>query len=47
MFFEGKPETEIRTELKKNGFKWTPSKECWQNYINRNSVDFAIKIAKR
>lgn len=35
LFFDDKPEPEIRTRLKSNGFRWTPSKECWQSYRGR------------
>jgi hypothetical protein len=45
LFFEGKPAEEIRTQLKKNGFRWTPSKGCWQSYRNRHSMETAKQIA--
>ncbi|MCP3678984.1 MAG: DUF3560 domain-containing protein [Gammaproteobacteria bacterium] len=32
MFFDGKPEQAIRTELKRSGFRWSPTNECWQSY---------------
>ena len=30
--FNEKPDTELRNKLKKNGFRWTPSKGVWQCY---------------
>lgn len=34
VYFPGKPDDETRANLKKNGFRWSPSNECWQAYIN-------------
>lgn len=36
IFFDGKPDFEIRKALKSNGFRWTPSKGCWQCYNSDN-----------
>ena len=47
LFFLGKPEAELRTELKKNGFRWTPSLGCWQAYRNSWSLKAASEIANR
>lgn len=30
LFFDGKPELEVRTKLKQNGFRWSPYNGCWQ-----------------
>lgn len=32
LFFEGKPSQEIRTDLKRNGFRWSPRNGCWMSY---------------
>lgn len=32
IFYPGKPERETIEKLKKSGFRWTPSKGCWQAY---------------
>jgi hypothetical protein len=37
MFFAGKPEQSIRTELKRNGFRWSPRNGCWQAFINNRA----------
>lgn len=42
IFFEGKPEPEVRDILKKNGFRWAPSNSAWQRHLNRNS-EFALE----
>ena len=34
--FDGKPDAEIRTLLKGNGFKWAPSQGAWQRQITSN-----------
>lgn len=44
VYFPGKPEREIINELKHNGFRWTPSKGCWQSYINHNSRNYVMKF---
>lgn len=33
LFFDGKPSDAIRSELKSNAFRWTPSNCCWQSYL--------------
>ncbi|MCM1245766.1 MAG: hypothetical protein NC293_09010 [Roseburia sp.] len=37
LFFEGKPEPEVREILKRNGFRWAPSQLAWQRHLNGNS----------
>lgn len=37
LFFEGKPEPEVREVLKGNGFKWAPSQGAWQRQLTRNA----------
>ena len=44
LFFPGKPDEDVRNELKKNGFRWSPSNGCWQSYINRCQIDRAKGI---
>lgn len=34
--FDGKPDADIRTLLKSNGFKWAPSQGAWQRQITAN-----------
>lgn len=36
IIFDGKPEADVRTLLKSNGFKWTPSQGVWQRQITAN-----------
>ena len=44
IFFNGKPSAEIRTQLKKNGFRWTPSIEAWQSYRSDHASRAAQEI---
>lgn len=47
IIFPGKPDASIRTELKKNGFKWAPSQCAWQNYRNTRNLDKAKEIVNK
>lgn len=42
LFFEGKPEPEVREILKSNGFRWAPSQSAWQRQLNNNGR-YALK----
>lgn len=44
LFFDGKPDEATRTELKRNGFRWSPSNMAWQSYRGQYQVDRAKKI---
>jgi hypothetical protein len=37
IIFEDKPEHEIRQELKKNGFRWSPRESAWQRKLTNNA----------
>lgn len=45
--FPGKPSDELRTELKRNGFKWAPSVGAWQRMPSQWALDVAKRIAAR
>ncbi len=42
LFFDGKPDEEIRIILKSNGFKWAPSVGAWQRQLT-NNARYALK----
>ena len=44
IFFNGKPSAEVRSQLKKNGFRWTPSIGAWQSYRSENANRAAKEI---
>jgi len=44
IFFNGKPSAETRTQLKKNGFRWTPSISAWQSYRSDHASRAAQEI---
>lgn len=46
IYFPGKPDDEMRTNLKRNGFRWAPSMGCWQAYISRWALDFVKELIK-
>lgn len=37
LFFDGKPDAEIRDAVKHNGFKWSPKNNCWQRQLTNNA----------
>lgn len=44
LFFNGKPSDEIRTKLKRNAFRWSPSNGCWQSYLKHWQITQATAI---
>lgn len=43
--FEGKPAEEIRTILKSNGFKWSPTRGAWVRNLNNGGV-YRAKVVR-
>lgn len=46
IIFPGIPDAALRTELKRNGFKWAPSQGAWQNFRNKRNLDKAKELIK-
>ena len=44
IFFDEKPDEEVRKELKSNGFRWAPSQGAWQRKLNTNALYSARKL---
>lgn len=44
VFFDEKPDEEKRTELKKGGFRWSPTAGAWQRQLNGNALYAANDI---
>lgn len=38
LFFPGKPDDEIRDQLKHNAFRWSPRNGCWQSFLNAYQI---------
>lgn len=47
IIFDGKPDAEIRTLLKSNGFKWAPSQGAWQRQITSNGKWALKKVVEQ
>ena len=47
IIFDGKPDAEIRTLLKNNGFKWAPSQGAWQRQITTNGKYALNSVVKK
>lgn len=45
IIFDAKPDEDLRTELKRNGFRWAPSQNAWQRQYTDNAM-FAVKRIK-
>ena len=45
LFFDGKPDADVRAELKGYGFRWAPSVNAWQRQLNEHVFSVADKIA--
>ncbi|NOW95837.1 DUF3560 domain-containing protein [Mucilaginibacter sp. SG564] len=47
IIFEGKPDAEIRKQLKGFGFRWSPSESAWQRHISDHAAYTAEWIANK
>ena len=47
LFFEGKPNQEIRNILKKRAFKWSPRNGCWQRQLTDNARYATKKVIEQ
>lgn len=47
IYFPGKPDPDLRSDLKRQGFKWAPSVGAWQRYPSNWAFDTAKKFAER
>lgn len=45
IFFDGKPDAEIRKKLKSNGFRWAPSVGAWQRQRSNRALSLARSVA--
>lgn len=46
LIFPGKPDAEVRTKLKRSGFRWSPSEGAWQRHLNNAGIYAAQQIVK-
>lgn len=46
LYFEGKPDEEVRRVLKSNGFRWSPSYSCWTRQLT-DQAEYSLKRIKR
>ncbi|MCI8811615.1 MAG: hypothetical protein HFF84_16315 [Oscillibacter sp.] len=47
ILFDGKPDTDIRSELKYASFRWAPSQGAWQRMLNQNGVYAAKSVTEQ
>lgn len=46
VYFPGKPSHDVRTNLKRHGFKWSPMAGAWQRFISADALYYARTICK-
>lgn len=44
LFFPGKPELNVISSLKSNGFRWSPYNGCWQRMLNNQGIYAARRV---
>jgi len=44
LLFAERPDETQRTELKRNGFHWSPTEQAWQRQLNDNAIYAASRI---
>lgn len=44
IFYDDKPDADVRANLKSYGFRWAPSVKAWQRQLNRNGIYAAQKV---
>ena len=44
IFFEGKPDEDMRAKLKGRGFRWAPSQKAWQRQYTKNALYDAKQV---
>lgn len=47
LFFDGKPDADIRARLKSNGFRWSPTIGAWQAYRNERAMNVARSFVQK
>lgn len=47
LYFDSKPEQEVLTHLKSNGFRFSGFKKCWWNKRTEKSMQVANDITKQ
>lgn len=47
LYFDSKPEQEVLTHLKSNGFRYSGFKKCWWNKRNEKSMQIANSLTKQ
>jgi len=46
LYFEGKPEEDVRNVLKRNGFRWSPKFTCWTRQMTSEAESSLRRIKK-
>lgn len=46
IFFDTKPNEDIRNELKSHAFKWSPTNMCWQRKLTPDAIYMTKRMFK-
>lgn len=47
LYFDGKPEEEVRNVLKHNGFRWSPAFTCWTRQLTQEAESSLRRIKQQ
>lgn len=47
VYFDGKPDETVRTQLKANGFRWFPPKTCWTKFNGKQEDIAFLDVEKK
>lgn len=47
IFFDEKPDADMRASLKSDGFRWAPSQSAWQRQLTSNGIAAAKRVTRK
>ena len=47
IFFPDKPSESVRSDLKSKGFRWSPSRGCWQRHRSNVASTYVVRVVEK
>ncbi|MBU2685904.1 MAG: DUF3560 domain-containing protein [Gammaproteobacteria bacterium] len=47
LIFDGKPDSDMRQQLKSNGFRWSPTNQAWQRQLTNVAIACATRLLSK